>query len=46
MWLAHGTVSGGTQDCLVRPSTAAFPNRLIEEKSSLGLGDRLREGKG
>jgi hypothetical protein len=26
MWLAHWTVSGGTLDCLVRPSTAAFPN--------------------
>jgi hypothetical protein len=26
MWLAHRTVSGGAPDCLVRPSTAAFPN--------------------
>jgi hypothetical protein len=25
-WLAHRTVSGGAPDCLVRPSTAAFPN--------------------
>jgi hypothetical protein len=25
-WLAHGTVSGGTPDCPVRPSTAAIPN--------------------
>jgi hypothetical protein len=25
-WLAHLTVSGGAPDCLVRPSTAAFPN--------------------
>ena len=25
-WLAHRTVSGGTLDCLVRPSTAALPN--------------------
>jgi hypothetical protein len=25
-WLVHRTVSGGAPDCLVRPSTAAFPN--------------------
>jgi hypothetical protein len=25
-WLAHRTVSGGAPDCLVRPSTVAFPN--------------------
>jgi hypothetical protein len=25
-WLAHRTVSGGTPDCPVRPSTPAFPN--------------------
>jgi hypothetical protein len=25
-WLAHRTVSDGAPDCLVRPSTAAFPN--------------------
>jgi hypothetical protein len=25
-WLAYRTVSGGAPDCLVRPSTAAFPN--------------------
>jgi hypothetical protein len=25
-WLAQQTVSGGTPDCLVRPSTAEFPN--------------------
>jgi hypothetical protein len=25
-WLAHRTVSVGAPDCLVRPSTAAFPN--------------------
>jgi hypothetical protein len=25
-WLAHRTVSGGAPDCLVHPSTAAFPN--------------------
>jgi hypothetical protein len=25
-WLAHRTVSGGSPDCLVCPSTGAFPN--------------------
>jgi hypothetical protein len=28
-WLAHQTVSGGTPDCPVRPSTAAFTKRLV-----------------
>jgi hypothetical protein len=28
-WLAHRTVSGGTPDCLVRPSTAATPNGYV-----------------
>jgi hypothetical protein len=27
-WLAHRTVSGGASDCLMRPSTAACPQRL------------------
>jgi hypothetical protein len=28
-WLAHQTVSGGTPDCSVRPSTAATPNDCL-----------------
>jgi hypothetical protein len=28
-WLAHRTVSDGALDCLVRPSTAAQPQRLV-----------------
>jgi hypothetical protein len=28
-WLAHRTVSGGTPDCPVHPSTAATPNGLL-----------------
>jgi hypothetical protein len=31
-WLAHWTVSGGTTDCSVRPSIAAYPNgQLVVE---------------
>jgi hypothetical protein len=28
-WPAHRTVSGGAPDCLVRPSTAEFPNGIL-----------------
>jgi hypothetical protein len=28
-WLAHWTVSGGSSDCSVRPSTAACPNGCL-----------------
>jgi hypothetical protein len=28
-WLAHRTLSGGTPDCSVRPSTAACPNGYV-----------------
>jgi hypothetical protein len=36
-WLAHRTVSGGTPNCPVRPSTAEFPNDQSIQKLELDL---------